>query len=88
MIDTVVRDVHVLDEFGSLQEFTQLVDGWLLFLIAHSEQVVVNVELSERWAISDGLNDFLSRSTSQTVPVHLKRLQIAVICQINVECFC
>ena len=88
MIDTVVRDVHVLDEFGSLQEFTQLVDGWLLFLIAHSEQVVVNVELSERWAISDSLNDLLSRSTSQTVPVHLKRLKIAVICQINIECLC
>jgi hypothetical protein len=41
LIDTVVRDVHVLNEFGGLQEFTQLVDGWLLFLVAHSEQVVV-----------------------------------------------
>jgi hypothetical protein len=41
LIDTVVRDVHVLNEFGGLQEFTQLVYGWLLFLIAHSEQVVV-----------------------------------------------
>jgi hypothetical protein len=88
LIDTVIRDVHVLQEFGSLQEFTQLVDGWLLFLIAHSEQVVVNVQFSQRWAISDGLNDLLSWSTSQTVPVHLKRLQIAVVCQIYVECLC
>jgi len=71
-----------------LKEFTQLVDGWLLFLIAHSEQVVVYVELSERWAISNGLHDLLPRGTSQTVPVHLKSLQIAVICQINVECLC